>query len=551
MISPGEQVPLSGARESGVLLHITSLPAGEGIGDLGAAAHQFVEWLAAAGQRWWQVLPCGEVGFGESPYQSISAYAGNSLLLSLRALVADGLLSEQDVGDLGSHADSSSVDFPSVQRHKTRLLDLACENFLRSAGAWLRTEFERFEKDPAQHWLQDYARFVVLKARFGAIAWTAWPKEFVERNADALARLDVAEAQALAKVRLQQFFFHKQWQALRTHARRMGIRLFGDCPIYVAADSVDVWCAPELFDLNADGSPRVVAGVPPDYFSATGQLWGNPLYRWEVMATDGFAWWRDRLQHCATLFDLTRIDHFRGLQAYWEVPANAPDASSGTWQAGPGAAMLTALTDSPSGSSSRLPLVAEDLGEITDEVHELRAQFNLPGMRVLQFGFDGGDDNPHALENIGADVVVYAGTHDNNTTPGWLDELDEQALARVLEQLGCDSKTAAASRLVDLALASAAPLAILTLPDLLLLGAEARLNTPGSVGDNWHWRVRSSELSHELAQSLAQRSEAAGRLAPIGLSQVTDLATSTPTLSTTNPLGSVPSLAPDSQALRG
>jgi len=492
-------------RESGVLLHLTSLPDGEGIGDLGPAAFAFVDWLVAAGQRWWQVLPCGEVGYGASPYQSQSAYAGNSMLISLQGLVDLELLDDEQIELQWMNTDA--VDFDAVASFKEQTLAQVCENFDRYASAELHSEYQAFLDNEAQHWLHDYARFVVLKRRFDDKAWSDWPEEFSRRDGAALYTFDVQEAAALETVKVTQFLFACQWQVLRNYANSSGIQLLGDCPIYVAADSADVWSYPELFDLQDDGSPRVVAGVPPDYFSATGQLWGNPLYLWERAAQDGYAWWRARVKHFSQQFDLTRIDHFRGLDEYWEVPSEAADASSGCWQPGPGAKFLEQLqTDYPT-----LPLVAEDLGDLTPAVHELREQFELPGMRVLQFGYDGGDDNPHAPEKITSDVICYAGTHDNNTTLGWLSELTPEELQPLYERYGEQSLDDLLGSIIDEALASPARLAVLTMQDLLGLPASARFNTPGTVGNNWHWRLKSNQLTSELAASLAQRSQNAGR----------------------------------------
>lgn len=492
-------------RESGVLLHLTSLPDGEGIGDLGPAAFAFVDWLVEAGQRWWQVLPCGEVGYGASPYQSQSAYAGNSMLISLQNLIDLELFDEDQLDPRWINTDA--VDFEAVAGFKETVLKRVSQDFERLASAELYSQYQAFLDEDEQHWLHDYARFVVLKERFDDKAWTDWPEEFSRRDGAALYTFDVLEASAIENVKVTQFLFTCQWQALRAYANNAGIQLLGDCPIYVAADSADVWSNPELFDLNDDGTPRVVAGVPPDYFSATGQLWGNPLYLWERAASDGYAWWRARVKHFSNTFDLTRIDHFRGLDEYWEVPADAPDASSGSWQPGPGAKFLEQLQkDYP-----RLPLVAEDLGDLTPAVHELREQFELPGMRVLQFGFDGGDDNPHAPERITPDVICYAGTHDNNTTMGWLAELAPEQLEELQRRYSQQSLPALVDAILDEVLTSPAELAVLTMQDLLGLPASARFNTPGTVGNNWHWRLKSDQLTAPLAASLAQRCLSAGR----------------------------------------
>ena len=496
-------------RSSGVLLHITSLPDGEGIGDLGESARDFIDWLVIAEQTWWQVLPCGEVGFGESPYQSRSAYAGNPWLISLESLVKDDLLDADalPVAELRATDASAagSVDFPAVSALKDQVLATVSNAFFSRASDTLQKSFHEFEAAPEQHWLQDYARFVVLKQRFSDLPWTEWPREFVEREAQAMAELDERSGDALQAVKVTQFLFARQWQSLLEYAHSCGVRLLGDCPIYVAADSADVWCNRNLFDLNEDGTPRVVAGVPPDYFAATGQLWGNPLYLWDRAMAEDFAWWRARIKHGARHFDLIRIDHFRGLEAYWEVPGDAPDASGGVWQQGPGDAFLNALKK----DYEVLPLVAEDLGDLTEEVHLLREKFELPGMRVLQFGFDGGDDNPHALERIVEDCICYAGTHDNNTTLGWIRELSGEQRQTLCSQLGFEDNETTDIELLtsvlDQVLAGPARLAVLSMQDLLQLPETARFNTPGTVGDNWRWRLKSNELTQELAEQLASR----------------------------------------------
>ena len=494
-------------RASGILLHITSLSGGEGIGDLGSAARAFVDWLVAAGQSWWQVLPCGEVGFGASPYQSPSAYAGNPLLISLDQLLEIQLLDE---GDLQAQPmNSNAVDFQLVKEFKNRVLKKVCSEFTQRASASLMQNYQEFVSGTEQHWLHDYARFTVLKNRFDGSAWNRWPKEFAQADSAALRDFDKEEAPSLEAVKIVQFLFYQQWTALRLYANSRGISLLGDCPIYVASDSVDVWSHPELFDLDAGGSPKNVAGVPPDYFAPTGQLWGNPLYLWEKAAEDNYLWWRARMKHCATQFDLTRIDHFRGLESYWSVPASAPDASFGAWQVGPGSDFLHALQQ----DFQNLPLVAEDLGDITDAVHELRQDFRLPGMRVLQFGFDGGSDNPHAPENITADAVCYAGTHDNNTTLGWLEGLPSEIVESLKSRYFSSTLQELVDAIVDVVLSSPAQLAVITVQDLLRLSEEARFNTPGTVGDNWLWRLEACDLTTELAQKLKQRCRSSGRTA--------------------------------------
>ena len=470
-------------RASGVLLHVTSLPGRTGIGELGADAHRFIDWLASAGQRYWQVLPLGPTGYGESPYQLLSSYAGNPLLISLEAL---GYPDEAYSGD------PERVDFAWLSAHKQAALQRAIDRFVTSASATERAEVESFIQ--ASPWLDDYALFMSLKRHFKLLPWHLWPQPFAAREPEALAAFARDHAADLYARKLEQYWFHQQWQALRKAAADAGIRIIGDCPIYVAHDSCEVWCARELFDLQPNGEPATIAGVPPDYFSATGQRWGNPLYQWARHAADGFAWWRARLAHSASLFDLIRLDHFRGFDAYWSIPASCPTAEEGSWLPGPGVALFDALGD--------LPLIAEDLGLLTDSVHALRDTLGLPGMRVLQFGFDGEVDNPHAPANIGVNVVCYTGTHDNDTTRGWFTMQNEDTRARVLASGDIDGATSA---LIDLAMASSAQLVILPMQDILDLGSWARFNTPGVIGGNWQWRVTTPALTAERAAALARK----------------------------------------------
>ena len=474
-------------RASGVLLHVTSLPGPSGIGELGQAAHDFVHWLQQAGQRYWQVLPLGPTGYGESPYQLLSAYAGNPLLISLQSL---GYASPQ------SAADPSRVHFESVTTSKKRALSHAGAEFLASANETDRERVERFiEETP---WLDDYALFATLKERFDLLPWHLWPREYADRDPAALNEASWEHATALFQCKLEQFWFHEQWAALRRAAQEADIRIIGDIPIYVAHDSCEVWCARELFDLAPDGSPHTIAGVPPDYFSATGQRWGNPLYRWERHAEDGFAWWRSRLAHAASMFDLIRVDHFRGFDSYWAIPSSCETAVDGVWLAGPGLSFFNAIR----AALGDLPLIAEDLGLLTDSVHVLRATLGLPGMRVLQFGFDGEPTNPHAPHNIETNVVCYTGTHDNDTTRGWYDGLDDLVRERVGSR---DGAAGAADVLIDMALQSPAQLVIIPMQDILGLDSRARFNTPGVIGGNWLWRVTAADLTTERAARLARK----------------------------------------------
>lgn len=474
-------------RASGVLLHVTSLPGPSGIGELGHEAHCFVRWLQQAGQRYWQVLPLGPTGYGESPYQLLSAYAGNPLMINLESL-----------GYASPHCatDPSQVDFGCLIADKKRALRQAGAEFVASASGVDRERVQDYLSQTV--WLEDYALFATLKEHFDLRPWHLWPKEYADRDATALTEFSSTHADDLYQCKLEQFWFHEQWQAVRRAAHEAGIRIIGDIPIYVAHDSCEVWCARELFDLAPDGSPDTIAGVPPDYFSATGQRWGNPLYRWERHAEDDFAWWRTRLGHAVSMFDLIRLDHFRGFDSYWAIPSSCETAIDGTWLRGPGLVFFDAIRK----ALGDLPLIAEDLGLLTDSVHALRAALGLPGMRVLQFGFDGKPTNPHAPENIETNVVCYTGTHDNDTTRGWYDGLDEL----VRERVGCSGGTAqAADVMIDMALRSPAQLVIIPMQDILGLDSRARFNVPGVIGGNWLWRVTASEVTAERAVWLARK----------------------------------------------
>ena len=474
-------------RTAGVLLHVTALPGAGPIGSLGAEARRFVDALAAAGFGWWQVCPLGPTGYGDSPYQALSVFAGNPYLLDLAELRARGLVSAAELADTRPAA-AGRVDFGRLWETLRPLLDRVGE---RAAGA-LRgdPDFARFRRGQAG-WLDDWTRFAALRAANGFTAPTAWTTTVAAPAAE--------EAAAAL-----QFLFAGQWAALRAYASARGVRLFGDEPIYVSADGCDAKFRPELFQLDGAGRPTAVAGVPPDYFAADGQLWGNPLYDWDRHAADGFAWWRARVRHDLGLFDAIRIDHFRGIHDYWSVPAGAPNAREGAWCAGPDLAFTRALGD--------LPLVAEDLGLLSPGVETLRVAAGLPGMAVLQFGF-GGElaGNPHYPPNMAADRLAYTGTHDNDTLAGWLAQASAEE-RRGLEELYGPDPTA--DRLVRAVLDSPAIAAFVPAQDLLGLGGEARFNTPGEPQGNWTWRLTDAQLDALAAQAPARRAELAraGRL---------------------------------------
>jgi 4-alpha-glucanotransferase len=484
-------------RSSGILLHPTSLPGRFGVGDLGPEAYRFVDFLAAAGQRIWQMLPLGPTGYGDSPYQLFSAFAGNPLLISLEKLADQGLLSQADLRKAPAFP-SGEVDYGRVIRWKLPLLRAAYERF-RTGGA-NRQEFDAFRQDNAS-WLNDYSRFMALKAANGGEAvWSRWDPSITVPSEEDVEALEFA-----------QFQFFAQWRELHNYAQARGIRMMGDLPIYVAHDSADVWAKPQLFQLDEHGEPAVMSGVPPDYFSATGQLWGNPIYRWDRMAEEGFRWWIDRVRAALGQLDLIRVDHFRGLEAYWAVPGGETTAKNGRWIKGPGAPLFRALRD----ALGDLPVVAENLGVITPEVEALRTEFGFPGMAILQFAFgkdpQAPDFKPH---NYPRDRVAYTGTHDNDTTMGWWtsegagdstrtqeDVLKERAFTR--RYLSTDGREIHWVFIRAL-MASVADTVLFPLQDVLGLGSEARMNTPAVPSGNWRWRFEANMLTDDMAARLKE-----------------------------------------------
>lgn len=477
-------------RASGILLHPTSLPGPYGIGELGDEARRFLRFLLDAGQTLWQVLPLGPTSYGDSPYQSFSAFAGNPLLISTDHLLRDGLLEPGDLADLPAFP-AGRIDFGPVIEYKQQLLRRAYARFrARGGNAALR--------DWHAPWLDDYALFMALKDAHDGSVWNAWEPALVRRDPATLAAARTEHADAIDFYRFAQYRFFRDWSALKRAANERGVRLIGDLPIFVAFDSADVWANQGLFFLDAGARPTVVAGVPPDYFSATGQLWGNPLYRWDAMARDGYRWWIERLRTALAIFDLARIDHFRGFEAYWAIPADEATAVNGRWVEGPGAPFFEAVR----AALGELPIIAEDLGLITPEVLALRDRFGLPGMKVLQFA-PSGPDNAYLPHHYEQNCVVYTGTHDNDTTRGWWATASRAERAFVRRYLGHRTGgTTIARDLSRLALASVAHTAIVPLQDLLNLGSEARMNIPGTQGGNWSWRYAPGALTSQLAREL-------------------------------------------------
>ncbi len=491
-------------RGAGVLLHPTSLPGPYGCGDLGEEAYRFVDWLARARQSLWQILPLGPPGFGNSPYATRSAFAGNPLLIALDPLRERGWLDQDDLAGPPA-AGPDRIDFDRLLPWREERLRRAFARFTQGADAATREQFAAFAQAESA-WLDDFALFMALREAEHGTAWNRWPPTLRLRQPEALAGARQQLAEAIAYQRFVQWLFAAQWAELKRYANANGVRLLGDIPIFVAYDSADVWARPELFQLDAAGEPTAVAGVPPDYFSATGQRWGNPLYRWDELARRGYDWWIERFRHALRQADLLRIDHFRGFEACWEIPAAEPTAINGRWQPGPG----TALFDAVRAALGALPLVAEDLGLITPEVEALRKAVGAPGMRVLQFAFGGDATNPYLPHNYASDTVVYTGTHDNDTTAGWWSEAGEAERDHARRYLARDGSDIAHD-LIRLAYGSVAELAVVPVQDVLGLGSEARMNLPGRPEANWAWRLRSDALHDGHADWLAGLAELYGR----------------------------------------
>jgi 4-alpha-glucanotransferase len=499
--------PLRG-RGSGVLLHPTSLPGPYGIGDLGPAAYRWVDALATAGQQWWQLLPLAPTGYADSPYQCLSTFAGNFYLISPDELIREGLLRRDDVAS-SAFADGYA-DYDRVIPFKVKLLTCAWENFRRGLAPALRPDFEQFCQAEAG-WLDDFALFMALKDAHGGASWLAWETELKARQPAALVQARATLADAIEQHRFRQFLFFRQWRAVKAYAHTHGVKVIGDVPIFVAADSADVWSNPESFHLDEQRRPKVVAGVPPDYFSATGQLWGNPLYNWETLKQTGYAWWVNRVRAAFNQVDLVRIDHFRGFEAYWEVPGADQTAEHGQWVKGPGADLFDTLAE----RLGTLAIIAEDLGTITPEVDALRTRYNFPGMRILQFAFAGAVEERFLPHNYERNTVVYTGTHDNDTTRGWSATATEAECAFMERYSGqvCTEETIAWV-LIRLAWASVADLAVAPLQDVLNLGSEARMNLPGRPAGWWRWRVTESQLTGPGLDRLGELTEAYQRAAP-------------------------------------
>lgn len=492
-------------RASGVLLHPTSLPSRGGVGDFGPAAFAFADYLASAKQGLWQVLPLSPLGYGNSPYSSTSAFAGSPLLISLERLADRGFVDRAKVDTLSDAVEP--VDYQRIFKQKMPLVFEAARNFLQSAPSESRSRFARFRENN-RWWLDDFVLFDGLRSQLRRESWTRWPRELAHRDPAAMEKKRTELHDDLEARSVIQFFFFEQWQALRAYCAQCSIRMVGDIAIFVNLDSADVWTHPELFRLNADLEPEVVAGVPPDFFSKTGQHWGNPLYRWDVMQEQGYAWWIDRLRWATYNFDYIRLDHFRGFSQFWEIPAGEKTAIHGRWVDGPRDALFDHLREALGG----LPFFAEDLGYITPDVHALRERIGIPGMAVLQFGFGDVGAHTHLPHTFTADRVVYTGTHDNDTILGWWESgATEEERRHVRSYLGaCEDGMNWA--MIRSAINSVASLCVVPLQDVLGLGNEGRMNIPSQSEGNWRWRFRPEMLRPDLAQKLSSLAEVSDRL---------------------------------------
>jgi 4-alpha-glucanotransferase len=502
--------PMNFPRSSGILLHPTSLPGGHGIGDLGPEAYHFVDFLHSAGQKLWQVLPLNPTGYADSPFQALSASAGNPLVISLERLTEQGILSRNDLRGTPTFS-VEAVDYGAVIRFKMPLLRRAATTFLAGAPADERSQFEDFCQTNAT-WLGDFSLFMALKEAHNLIAWNQWPSDIAARHPEAVKRWSKKLSTSIDAHNFFQFAFFQQWQELRRYGRERGIRIVGDSPIYVAHDSADVWSDPQFFLLDEQGKPRKVAGVPPDYFSATGQLWGNPIYNWPLLKQTGYKWWVERLRSALRLYDFVRIDHFRGFEAHWEVPANQATATNGLWVKGPGRELFSVLRK----KLGDLPIIAENLGVITPEVEAIRHEFGFPGMAVLQFAFGTDPQAPtFRPHNYVRDLVAYTGTHDNDTVVGWWISSATRDSTRTLEDVAREhayARTYLGLRdddpihwiMIRSIMASVARMAIAPMQDVLGLGREARMNLPGTPSGNWTWRMMPGAATRDIAARLRE-----------------------------------------------
>ena len=497
-------MPMTSKRSSGIILHPTSLPSPDGIGDLGAEAYRWLDFLSAAGCSLWQVLPLGPTGYGDSPYQCFSAFAGNPYLISFTMLVEQGYLHLTDLDDRPEFS-TQSVDYGNVIPWKVKVLDRAYQRFRKSKKQQSKDRFQEFQHIN-DSWLEEFSLFMAIKEFFGGIAWNGWPAPFRFKSAVEILEFKQNFINMIENQKFRQFLFFDQWHALKEYANSRNIQIAGDIPIFVAFDSSDAWSHPELFCFNSKRLPTVVAGVPPDYFSPTGQLWGNSLYRWSVHENTGFEWWIQRIQSTLKLFDILRLDHFRGFAGYWEIPAKEKTAVEGRWMKGPGAKLFNAIKN----ALGDLPIIAEDLGEITPDVIALRDRFHFPGMKILQFAFGSGADNPFLPHNYPVNCVAYTGTHDNDTAVGWYAQVSEKErdfLRRYLGRSGVDISW----DMIRAIWSSVAGMVFAPMQDLLKMGSSARMNFPNTLGCNWQWRMQTEDLNENVLSRMKEMNDLYGR----------------------------------------
>ena len=504
-------------RTCGILLPVTSLPSKYGIGCFSEEAFRFVDFLVDAGQSWWQILPLGQTGYGDSPYQSFSTFAGNPYLIDLEQLIGAGYLTREEVEQYDFGGNPSYVDYDQIYQVRFLLLHRAYENSpfaLHPKGKWENASYNRDRYDfetymtSSRDWLEDYALYSALKGRFENAAWMKWDEDSRLRRPEALKRWHSELADQVRFFSFLQYMFFRQWKAVKDYANQHGIRIIGDLPIYVALDSADTWSHPEMFKLDAEGRPTVVAGCPPDAFSATGQLWGNPIYNWDYHRAEDFAWWKRRMEHAFFLYDAVRIDHFRGFESYYEIPAEEDTAMNGTWVKGPGMDLFEALRD----TIGERQVIAEDLGFLTPEVHQLLDDTGYPGMKVLQFAFDAKSDSDYQPHNYKRNCVVYTGTHDNDTSRGWFDNAAPEIRDYAFRYLGITRREEAVDAMIRAAMMSVADTCVIPMQDYLGLGSEARINTPSTLGNNWKWRVQPRVFTKRLAKQLLEQARLYARL---------------------------------------
>ena len=492
-------------RASGILLPVSSLPSRFGIGCFSAEAYEFVDQLVRAGQRYWQILPLGPTGYGDSPYQSFSTFAGNPYFIDLEAFIKEGYLEESDCEDCDWGGNESYVDYEKIYNFRFRLLRKAFEKYDCQADS----EYQKFVKENAT-WLEDYCLYMAIKDSLGGISWIEWPAELKNREKTALGEAGEKLSREVEFYRFQQYWFFKQWTELKTYANEHGVEIIGDVPIYVAFDSADAWSQPELFQFDKENLPIGVAGCPPDAFSATGQLWGNPLYDWDYHKKTEYAWWTRRMANCMKLYDVVRIDHFRGFDEYYFIPYGDKTAEFGHWEKGPGIELFRTLEK----NLGKLNVIAEDLGLLTDSVIQLVEESGFPGMKVLQFAFDANEDSPYLTHRYERNCIVYTGTHDNETTRGWFRNLNQHDRNFAKAYIGCEGKheTAAVWSLIRAAMSSVADRCVIPVQDYLCLGNEARINEPSTLGDNWKWRMKKGQLTEETIKKIYKMTKLYGRI---------------------------------------